>query len=207
MPRPFRKQQLIVGHARMAGQRQPIFSASSKTPRGRQDARLAVLTGLRRWAEPASSQLLITVAAIIVSIVAAILTVSDVGLLLRIGIVGSGLTYIVVADFVIYLDLATGQRRKMAHARLRAFEDGITLGATSIVAITQPSGTPGARSWWDEILAQALLSAQPGQPFRRLAPWPVIFRPGQRTPSWTGSAWTPVDRPRSLQAGQPARRH
>ena len=64
--------------------------------RGRLDARLAVLTGLRRWAEPASSQLLITGAAIIVSIVAVILTVSAVGLLLRIGMVGAGLTYIVV---------------------------------------------------------------------------------------------------------------
>lgn len=121
--------------------------------RGRPDARLAVLTGLRRWAEPASSQLLITVAAIIVSIVAVILTVSDVGLLLRIGMVGAGLTYIVVAVFAIYLALAMDQRRKMAHAWLRAFEDGIALDTTPIVAITQPSGTPGARSWWDEILA------------------------------------------------------
>jgi hypothetical protein len=121
--------------------------------RGRPDARLAVLTGLRRWSEPASSQLLITVAAIIVSIVAVILTVSDVGFLLRIGMVGAGLTYIAVAVFAMYLALAMDQRRKMAHSWLRALEDQIALDATRIVAMKQPDGTPGTRSWWDAILA------------------------------------------------------
>jgi hypothetical protein len=118
----------------------------------RPDARLAVLTGLRRWAEPASSQLLLTVAAIIVSIVAGVLAVSDFGVLFRVGIVAAGMTYIVVAVFAIHFASVMDQRRKVAHVWLRAFEDGLTAAAARATA-TEPGGPPGSRSWWDRILA------------------------------------------------------
>jgi uncharacterized membrane protein YqaE (UPF0057 family) len=120
---------------------------------GRPDARLAVLTGLRRWAEPASSQLLITVAAIIVSIVAVVLAAGDFSALFRGAIILAGLTYIVVVVFAIYLALAMDQRRKVAHVWLSALEDGIVADAASGVATKQPSETPGADSWWERILA------------------------------------------------------
>lgn len=89
---------------------------------GGPDERLAVLTGLRRWAEPASSQILLTVAAIIVSIVSVALAVSDFGVLFHVGMVGAGVAYIVVAMVAIYLALGMDQRRKMAHVWLRAIE-------------------------------------------------------------------------------------
>lgn len=89
---------------------------------GRSDERLAVLTGLHRWAEPASSQMLLTVAAIIVSIVAVALAVSDFDVLFYVGSVSAGVAYIVVVVIAIYLAVGMDQRRKMAHVWLRAIE-------------------------------------------------------------------------------------
>lgn len=89
---------------------------------GRPDVRLAVLTGLRRWAEPASSQMVLTVAAIIISVVAVALSVSDFEPLFHIGMVGAGVAYVVVAFLAIGLALAMDQRRKMAHVWLTAIE-------------------------------------------------------------------------------------
>jgi uncharacterized membrane protein len=103
---------------------------------GKPDARLAVLTGLRRWAEPASSQMLLTVAAIIVSIVAVALAVSDFYMLFYVGMVGAGVAYIVVALIAISLALRMDKRRKMAHGWLRAIEDGLSTGGAPARKLT-----------------------------------------------------------------------
>jgi len=92
---------------------------------GKPDARLAVLTGLRRWAEPASSQMLVTMAAIIVSIVAVVLAVSDVDMSIHIAVVLAGAAYIVVAVVAIPLALQMDTRRKITHVWFRALEDGL----------------------------------------------------------------------------------
>ena len=92
---------------------------------GKLDARLAVLTGLRRWAEPASSQMLVTLAAIIVSIGAVVLAVSDAAISIHIAVLLAVAAYLVVAVLAISLALRMDTRRKMAHVWLRAFEDAL----------------------------------------------------------------------------------
>ncbi|MBH0129561.1 hypothetical protein [Salinibacterium sp. NK8237] len=91
------------------------------------DARLAVLSGLRRWAEPASSQLMVSLASVIVSIIgiaiaiAAILTASDRAAFVVVVILGVLYLLLALAGFAVALNMDV--RRRMAHVWLRAIED------------------------------------------------------------------------------------
>src|SRR5664279_4629171 len=73
------------------------------------DARLAVLSGLRRWAEPASSQLMVSLASVIVSIIgiaiaiAAILTANDRTAFLVVVILGALYLLLALAGFALAL--------------------------------------------------------------------------------------------------------
>jgi hypothetical protein len=87
------------------------------------DARLAVMTGLRRWAEPGSSQMLVSLGTIIIAIVAIALGVSDFDPNVFILMLGVGILYIVLALFGFGQAMQIDERRKMAHGWLRAIED------------------------------------------------------------------------------------
>lgn len=93
--------------------------------RKKPEVRLAVLTGLRRYSEPGSSQMLMAIGSVIVSIVAVALTVSGLNTQLHFIIVYAGSAYILLALFGIALAIQMDERRKMANAWLRALEDAL----------------------------------------------------------------------------------
>lgn len=97
-----------------------LFVESTEDERA---ARLAVLTGLRRWSEPGSSQLMVSLGAMIVSIVAIAIGAGDFhpGLFLAISVAAVG--YISAAVVAISQAVKMDDRRKMAHGWLRAIED------------------------------------------------------------------------------------
>ena len=97
--------------------------------RDRPDARLAVMSGLRRWSEPASSQLLVAIVSIIVSVIAIAVAIASVWVqddrVVFFGVAGAGIVYLVLAINGIALAVQMNERRTMAHVWLRALEDGI----------------------------------------------------------------------------------
>jgi hypothetical protein len=90
----------------------------------RPDAYLAVLSGLRRWAEPASSQLLVALGSIIVSIVAIAVAVaaSSFNQALYVSVAIVGIAYVLLALWGVVLAVRMDERRKMAFVWLRAIE-------------------------------------------------------------------------------------
>ena len=93
---------------------------------GKPDARLAVLSGLRRWSEPASSQMLATFGSVIISIVAIAIAASTFNQIVYFGVLGAGAVYILLALTGVGLALRMDERRRMAFVWLRAIEDGIS---------------------------------------------------------------------------------
>lgn len=93
------------------------------------DIRLAVLSGLRRWAEPASSQMLVAFVSIFVSIAAVAIASSNINEILYALIVGAGAAYVIMALIGIEVAMQMDERRKMAFVWLRAVEDAVMLGA------------------------------------------------------------------------------
>ena len=96
-----------------------------KTTERKPDARLAVLSGLRRWSEPASSQLLAAFGSIIISIVAIAVASSALVPALQWSVLVAGVAYILLALWGFGLALRMDERRRMALAWLRAIEDAI----------------------------------------------------------------------------------
>ena len=100
-----------------------------KTTERKPDARLAVLSGLRRWSEPASSQMLAALGSIIISIVAIAIAIAIAsntavpGLQWSVLVVGAA--YIILALWGFGLALRMDERRRMALVWLRAIEDAI----------------------------------------------------------------------------------
>jgi hypothetical protein len=87
------------------------------------DVRLAVLTGLRRWAEPASSQLMVSLGSFILAVAAIGVGLSSLHPLFYVGILISAALYLVFAFALYGRAVNMDQRRKMAHAWVRAIED------------------------------------------------------------------------------------
>lgn len=94
------------------------------------DARLAVMTGLRRWAEPGSSQMMVSLGTIIIAIVAIVTGLSDIHVGFFIGVLVFGTSYIFLALFGFGQAMRVDDRRKMAHGWLKAFEDGLNARRT-----------------------------------------------------------------------------
>jgi hypothetical protein len=101
---------------------------------GTEDVRLAVLTGLRRWSEPGSSQLMVSLGSLVVAIAAIGVGFSNLDPRFYIGVVISAAIYLIIA-FVIYGRAAQmDERRKMAHAWIRAIEDELSRRDDRLVA-------------------------------------------------------------------------
>ena len=98
-----------------------ILNATQGSP----NARLAVLSGLRRWSEPASSQMLVALGSVIVSIVAIAIASSTFIPALQFSVLGVGVAYIVLALWGFGLALRMDERRRMALVWLCAIEDAI----------------------------------------------------------------------------------
>jgi hypothetical protein len=109
------------------------------------DVRLAVLTGLRRWAEPASSQLMVSLGSFILAVAAIGVGLSSLHPLFYVGISIAAAIYLVLA-FVVYGRAANmDQRRKMAHAWVRAIEDELVAQRSNMEAGTRRRSWFGAR--------------------------------------------------------------
>ncbi|GHD45989.1 hypothetical protein GCM10008097_15520 [Mycetocola manganoxydans] len=93
--------------------------------RKKPDVRLAVLTGLRRYGEPGTAQMLVAIGSVIVSIIAVVLGVAALNPLLHLGVAGAGLLYVVLVGYGIGLALEVDERRKAASVWLKALESRI----------------------------------------------------------------------------------
>jgi hypothetical protein len=106
------------------------------------DVRLAVLTGLRRWAEPASSELMVSLGSFILAVAAIGVGLSSLHPLFYVGILIASALYLVIAFAVYGRAVNMDQRRKMAHAWVRAIEDELVAQRSNIKADTR------RRSWF-----------------------------------------------------------
>ena len=93
------------------------------------DARLGVMTGLRRWAEPGSSQMLVSLGTIVVAIVAVAVGVSDFDPSVFVLVVFFGAIYLLFALVAFGQAVKVDERRKMAHGWLKAIEDELNMRA------------------------------------------------------------------------------
>lgn len=98
-----------------------FVSVTRKKP----DVRLAVLTGLRRYAEPGTAQMLVAIGSVIVSIIAVVLGVAALNPVLQLGAAGAALLYLVLVGYGISLALEVDERRKAASVWLKALESRI----------------------------------------------------------------------------------
>lgn len=96
-----------------------------RTTRKKPDVRLAILTGLRRYAEPGTAQMLVAIGSVIVSITAVVLAVAALNPLFHMGAAGAGLVYVVLVIWGIGLALRIDERRKAASVWLKALESSI----------------------------------------------------------------------------------
>jgi len=110
------------------------------------DVRLAVMTGLRRWAEPASSQLLGSLGSLIVAVAAVGVGISSLGTLLYIGILIGVAVYLILAVIVFQRATNMDDRRKTAHAWIEAIEDELAVQNRSAIS------RDGRPSWLRRLL-------------------------------------------------------
>jgi hypothetical protein len=111
------------------------------------DARLGIMTGLRRWSEPGSSQMLVSFASFIVALVAIAIGVSDFYPNVFIWVLVVGIVYIFVAGFGFSQAMQIEERRKMAHGWLRAIEDELDFRKTSTKVDPPLPRRPWFRAW------------------------------------------------------------
>jgi len=111
------------------------------------DVRLAVLTGLHRWAEPGSSQLMVSLGSLLIAVAAIGVSLSTLDPLFYIGVVIAAVIYIVIALIVFGRAAAMDQRRKMAHAWLIAIENELATHGKSAIA----HNIVPVRSWFEAI--------------------------------------------------------
>jgi hypothetical protein len=116
---------------------QPYWPAKSEWPtveevesfvratRKKPHVRLAILTGLRRYSEPGTAEMLVAIGSVVVSITAVVLGVAALNPLLHAGAIGAGLLYIVMVACGIGLALQVDERRKAAAVWLKAFESRV----------------------------------------------------------------------------------
>lgn len=120
--------------AELPADAQPYWPAKSEWPtveevesfvratRKKPHVRLAILTGLRRYSEPGTAQMLVAIGSVVVSIIAVVLGVAALNPLLHAGAIGAALLYVVMVAFGIGLALRVDERRKAASVWLTAFE-------------------------------------------------------------------------------------